>query len=186
MLAMLWPTNRTVIVTTTSRGRHKGNVLRLHCPGWFDAPRCLCFRRVIFIFGWSSSGPMGESRGYCTQQLLRRSTCHESRPHAKSCSLSVSNRGSHLDASRLSSTNMIIRPPLKCPHVVKGERGKHLSLKASSSRPVLLPSGTELSALFLRSLTQKPFLSNYFPSNPTRLSVTRRVPKDGEFDYSRI
>ena len=42
--AMLWLTTRTVIATSTSRRWHLGNVLRLRCPGRFDAPRCLHFR----------------------------------------------------------------------------------------------------------------------------------------------
>ena len=41
---MLWPMTRTVIATSTSRRRHSGNVLRLRCPGRFDAPRCVDFR----------------------------------------------------------------------------------------------------------------------------------------------
>ena len=49
-MAMLWPKTRTVtvtvIATSTSRRRHSpaGNVLRLPCPGRFDAPRCAYFR----------------------------------------------------------------------------------------------------------------------------------------------
>ena len=41
---MLWPMTRTVIATSTSRRRHSGNVLRLRCPGRFDAARCVDFR----------------------------------------------------------------------------------------------------------------------------------------------
>ena len=41
---MLWPTTRTVIATSTSRRLHSGNVLRLRCPGLFDASKCVDFR----------------------------------------------------------------------------------------------------------------------------------------------